>query len=36
MTPRYVQRTYDLPREVVAGILHVDEEGEARVGRHRV
>lgn len=31
MTPRYVQRTYDLPREVVAGILHVDEEGEARM-----
>lgn len=31
MTPRYIQRTYDLPRDVVAAILGVDGSGEARM-----
>lgn len=31
MTPRYIQRTYDLPHEVIAGILDVDDQTEARL-----
>lgn len=31
MTPRYIQRTYDLPREDVAAILGVDQASEARM-----
>lgn len=31
MTPRYILRTYGLPREDVAAILGVDEASEARM-----
>lgn len=31
MTPRYIQRTYHIPREVIGAILDVDDQTEARM-----
>ncbi|MBC2835344.1 hypothetical protein [Paragemmobacter straminiformis] len=31
MTPRYIQRTYDLPRDTIAAILDIDDQSEARM-----